>query len=326
MDSDAPVLAGFEEFAELAPSTPPLIDDEGRVRLSFSRMDTYRNCPRKFRYAYVDRIPGLGSPALSLGSSIHDALDRFYDRKLPTPPSEEELLGFLFEAWDSSGFEDLDRDEQVQFYRHAQDVLRRYHRRVLEDYRLPVATEMWFELPFEDAVVVGAIDRIDRDDDGSLHVIDYKTNRRAQPRARVAGSLQLAIYALACEHLYGQLPASVALDFVVAGVVVRVGLEEIDLDAARDAVRTTAAGIRAEEFIPTPNRLCDWCDHRALCPAWPDETQASDHLLGPVVARRTELRRQVRRELEELRALDDAVQRLTRELADDTSAPAEEPS
>ncbi len=321
-----PALEGFEEFEDLAPARPPLIDDAGRVRLSFSRMDAYRNCPRKFRYAYIDRIPGVGSPALSLGSSIHDALEHFYDRKLPTPPSEEELLGFLFDAWDSSGFEQLDREEQVQFYRHAQDVLRRYHRRAVADYRLPVATEVWFELAFDDAVVVGAIDRIDRDEDGSLHVIDYKTNRRAQPRARVAGSLQLAIYALACEDLYGDLPASVALDFVVAGVVVRVGLDEIDLDAAREAVATTAAGVRAGQFDPTPNRLCDWCDYRSLCPAWPDENGDGDQMLGSVVTRRAQLRRQVRRDLEELRSLDEAVVRLTRELAGDVSAPSEESS
>ena len=80
-------------FGELEPASPPLTDAQGRIRLSFSRIDSYRNCPRKFRYAYVDRLPGVPGPHLSFGTSIHGALEAFYDRKLPSCPTVEELLG-----------------------------------------------------------------------------------------------------------------------------------------------------------------------------------------------------------------------------------------
>jgi putative RecB family exonuclease len=252
------------------------------------------------------------SPQLSFGSSVHRALEAFYDRKLPIPPSEQELLDLLYEHWEPDGFVDLSRDEQVAHYRHAQQVLRRYHRRVVSDYRLPLNTEAWFELVIDDAVVVGAIDRIDVDDDGGLHVVDYKTNRRAQPRERVAGSLQLAIYALACESLFGRLPATVALDFVVAGTVVTVGVDDIDLEAAREAVRITAARVRAGAFEPTPNRLCDWCDFRTVCPAWP----ADEGGLGPAERRLAELRRSVRAQVRELREIEAGIERLRAELRD----------
>jgi RecB family exonuclease len=309
-------------YGELEPAGPPLIDDQGRVRLSFSRIDTYRTCPRQFRYAYIDRLPGVPGPHLSFGSSIHGALEAFYDRKLPACPTEEELLGALYACWDTSGFRDLPREEQLAYYRHAQDVLRRFHRRVAPTYRLPVATEAWFELPIGyEAVVVGSIDRVDVDDDGDLHVIDYKTNRKAKPRERVAGSLQLAIYALACRHLYGALPATVALDFVVPGVVVSVARDELDLEGARQAILDTAAAVRAERFEPVPNRLCDWCDFRAICPAWAGDPEAA---LGPAVAELDRLRRQVRRDVATLRALEAGVARLAAEAAtaDEVTAPA----
>ncbi|MBW3658899.1 MAG: PD-(D/E)XK nuclease family protein [Actinobacteria bacterium] len=295
-------------YGDLEPSSPPLIDDEGRVRLSFSRVDTYRNCPTKFRYSYIDRLPGQPGPHLSFGTSIHAALEAFYDRKLPDCPSEEELLGYLYDAWDSSGFAGTSREEQLAFYRHAQDALRRFHRRVAPTYRLPVDTEAWFELPVGDlAIVVGSIDRVDVDEDGELHVIDYKTNRKAKQRRYVAGSLQLAIYALACEHLYGRLPASVSLDFVVAGVEVRVGLDELDLDATRAAVTETAQGVLDARYEPTPNRLCDWCDYRALCPAWEGGAEGED-LLGPAVTELARLRRQVERDVRALRELEAGVE------------------
>jgi RecB family exonuclease len=300
-------------YGELEPAAPPLIDHEGRVRLSFSRVDAYRNCPRKFRYAYVDKLPGRPGPHLSFGTSIHAALEDFYDRKLPSCPTEEELLGFLYERWDSSGFAGVDRDDQLAFYRHGQDVLRRFHRRVAPTYRLPAATEAWFELPIGfEATVVGSIDRVDVDDDGRFHVVDYKTNRKVKDRQRVAGSLQLAIYALACRHLFGTLPATVSLDFVVAGVEVKVAVDDLDLDAARQQVLDAAAAIRAERYDPAPNPLCGWCDYRSLCPAW--EGDGGD-LLGPAVAELRSLRRQVARDVRELRDREAGVARIAEELA-----------
>ena len=308
-DDGNPVLVDVP--VDLVPQRPPLIDEHGRVRLSFSRIDTHRTCPRKFRYQYIDRIPSRPAPALSFGSSIHEALELFYDRKLPVEPTEDELVGFLYDTWDSSGFADVTRDEQKRWYQQGQDVLRRYHRRVTGSYQLPVATEAWFELPFEEAVVVGSIDRVDQDEDGNLRVVDYKTNKRVKDRTRVASSLQLAIYALACEHLYGELPVEVSLDFVVAGVEVTVGIEEIDLDAAREAVRETARAVVAAEFPPTPMRLCDWCDYRDACPAWEGD---GDEVLGTVDRELGDLRRQLGRDLARLRALEDARTRLHDEL------------
>ena len=303
-------------YGELEPAAPPLIDAQGRVRLSFSRIDTYRNCPRKFRYAYIDRLPGRPAPQLSFGSSIHAALEAFYDRKLPTCPSERELLGFLYDSWDSSGFRELGREEQLGYYRHAQDVLRRFHSRAAPTYRLPADTEAWFELPVGyEATVVGSIDRVDVDDDGGLHVVDYKTNRKLRNRARVAGSLQLAIYALACRHLYGALPRSVCLDFVVPGVEVRVDLDDLDLEGARQAILDTAAAVRAERFDPTPNPLCDWCDFRAVCPAW--NPQGDEQTLGAAVSEARRLRRRVGHDVRALRELEDGIARLVDEMGDD---------
>ena len=321
-DADAPAPAGT--YGELEPTSPPLIGDDGRVRLSFSRVDTYLNCPTKFRFAYVDRLPGKPGPHLSFGTSIHGALEAFYDRKLPEPPTEDELLDLLYEAWDSSGFAEVPREEQLRFYRHAQDVLRRYHRRAVASYRLPADTEAWFELPLGDeALVVGSIDRVDVDDDGTLHVVDYKTNRKVKNRDRVAGSLQLSIYALACEHLYGALPATVCLDFVVPGVEVRVRLDELDLDGARRKVADTARAILAEAYDPTPNRLCDWCDFRALCPAW--EGGGEGELLGPLTDEVSRLRRQVTRDVRALRQMETTLTRLTDELHARGVAPVDPP-
>ncbi len=144
-------------------------------------------------------------------------------------------------------------------------------------------------------------------DDGALEVIDYKTSKRVRDRDAVRRSLQLAIYALACEHLYGGLPVAVTLDFVVAGLQVRVPTSEIDLDGAREEVARVATAVRDERFEPTPNRLCDWCDYRALCPAWSGD---GPDLLGPASEQLVQLRRGVRRDVAAMRRLEATLQRL----------------
>jgi putative RecB family exonuclease len=293
----------------------PLLDEHGRLRLSFTRIDTYENCPRKFRYQYVDSLPTRPAPQLSFGSSIHAVLEWLYDRKHPELPSLDETLATLFEKWDTSGYAEVPREEQYAAYNHARDVIARFHARVAEaGFRLPAATEAWFELPFDDdVVVVGAIDRIDAHTDGSLHVIDYKTNRRAKSQKQVASSLQLAIYALATRALLGHDPATVALDFVVPGVVVEVGRDRLDLDAVADRVAAVAARVRARADDPTPNRLCDWCDFRSICPEWRPSADG-----GEVLARSRreaeDLRRRIARDVRRLRSIEDALPRIEGEL------------
>lgn len=301
--------AADEQLAALDDGRDPLTGEDGRLRLSFTRIDTLRNCALRFRLQYVDRLPQRPAPALSFGSSVHAVLEWLHDRKVPELPPLDEALEVLREVWDSTGYAEVDRAVQLREYEHARAVLAAYHARVeREGMRTPVATEAWFELPVgPDVTVVGSIDRVDVDPDGDLHVVDYKTNRKAKSRADVAASLQLGIYALATEHLYGSLPRTVALDFVVPGLVVRVDRDELDLAAVPRIVAEAAAAIRAGAADPNPTRLCDWCDFRAICPAWDGE---GDDVLGRAVVEATALRRRLRREVRELRVLEDSVRRL----------------
>jgi putative RecB family exonuclease len=295
----------------------PLRDASGRLRLSFTRVDTFEQCPRRFRYQYIDGLPQAPAPQLSFGSSLHATLEWLYDRKHPVLPTLDDTLQALYDRWEKEGYVDSERSEQLSAYEHARRILTDLHARIQrEGFRLPAAVEAWFELPFpDDVVVVGAIDRIDVDEDGSLHVIDYKTNRRARTRSQVKGSLQLAIYALATRELYGRLPRAVALDFVVPGVTVTVPIEELDLDSVPARLAAVAERIRAGEDTPTPNRLCDWCDFRDICPAWAEPGAATEPgTFGRAIQERDRLQRSVARDARRLLQLESAIERLGAEL------------
>ncbi len=287
------------------PSDPvgdPVGDPRGeenprRLQLSFSRVDTYQTCPLKYRFAYIDKLPTQPSPQLSWGSSIHAALEFWWGQKLPEPPSVEALLQALYDRWDDSGFEGMARDKKLKWYRYAQDVLRRHYERFAMTYAPAVASEAWFELDLgDDIVVMGSIDHVERTPSGGIGIVDWKTNRRAKTRKQVAASLQLAIYALAAVELWGHEPEWVALDFVVSGVRVAMPRREIDTDQALGTIRAVAARVREHLFPAEPNRLCQWCDYRNVCPAFQGE---GPDVAGLAVVELERLRR--RRERDETR-------------------------
>jgi DNA helicase-2/ATP-dependent DNA helicase PcrA len=275
------------------------------LRLSFSRVDTYRSCPLRFRFGYIDELPSVPGPHLSWGSSIHAALETWWDQKLPDPPPVEVMLDALYDQWDDEGFADVERDEKIRWYRHAQDVLRRHHQRFATAYEPAIATEQWFELDLgDDITVVGSIDHVARTPSGGIGIVDWKTNRKAKTRAQVADSLQLAIYAMAARELWGHDPEWVALDFVVPGVRVTVNRADIDIDAAARRITDVAAKIRAEAFEPKPSPLCNWCDWRSECPAFAGE---GPDVAGTALVELRRLRRRAERDRQRMESLESLV-------------------
>ncbi len=268
-------------------------------------MDTYESCPLRYRFGYVDELPSVPGPNLSWGSSIHAALEAWWDQKLPEPPPVEVLLDALYAQWDDEGFAGMERDEKVRWYRHAQDVLRRHHARFATSYEPAVVTEQWFEIDLGDEItVVGSIDHVARTPSGGIGIVDWKTNRKAKTRAHVANSLQLAIYALAARELWGHEPEWVALDFVVPGVRVTVDRSDIDVEAAVGRIKTVAAKIRAEAFEPSPSALFNWCDWRSECPAFQGE---GPDVAGTALVELRRLRRRAERDRERMASLETLV-------------------
>lgn len=272
--------------------TTELLEEQAAepLRLSFSRVDTYRQCPLRFRFSYLDKLPAEPSPHLSWGTSVHSALERWWTQKLPAAPPVETLLQALYDCWDDTGFEGMAREDKLAWYRHAQDVLRRHHERHAPGFVPAVASEAWFCLDLGDDIeVVGSIDHVARTPGGGIGIVDWKTNKRAKTRQDVRSSLQLAIYTLAAVELWGQEPEWVALDFVVPGVRVTVDRSDIDTEAALATLREVAREVRAEAFDPNPSRLCEWCDYRGLCPAFQGE---GPDVAGRAVVELERLRRQ----------------------------------
>ena len=102
-------------------------------------------------------------------------------------------------------------------------------------------------------------------------ITDYKTSdvrTVAKARQRARDSLQLQIYAMAYEAVAGRLPDAVQLHFLDTGVTGSAAVDPRRLTKARGQITVAAAGMRAGDYTPKPDRTtCGYCPFRAICPS-----------------------------------------------------------
>jgi putative RecB family exonuclease len=115
----------------------------------------------------------------------------------------------------------------------------------------------------------GIIDRLDRDDEGGLVVVDYKTGRAPGPgreRSKMAG---VETYALLCERALGVRPVAVRLLYLRAPVSVeREVLPTTVTRQERRAVAVWQAINKAHatgSFRVSPGPLCGYCAFADRC-------------------------------------------------------------
>jgi putative RecB family exonuclease len=247
--------------------------------LSPSRATDFMTCPLLYRFRVLDKLPEPPSPGAARGTLVHAVLERLFDEPQGsrTPQAARDLVPgqwerLLAEEPDLAGMfaEDSERDA---WFDEAREMLDRYF--TLEDpNRLePTHREMSVEAMLESGLMLrGYIDRLDVARTGELRIVDYKTGTAPREEYEARALFQMKFYALALWRARGIIPKMLQLIYLGNGELVRYVPDEADLLAterkinalwrAIDRARTTG------DWRPHPSRLCEWCSHQALCPAF----------------------------------------------------------
>lgn len=235
------------------------------MKISYSALSTYQTCPLQYRFQYLDKMPTAPSPSLSFGQSVHEALRWFYDVPTIDPHSLEELIDYLEECWTSEGY--ASPEEESRYFLQAKSAMELFHRNV-GGFQLPAALEHRFRVDVGFCSLSGVIDRLDKDLDGGFEIIDYKTNRRLPPAARLEKDLQLPIYHVAVENIWGVSPEKVTFYYVLLNHRYSMNMTPERIQQALDEIRVITECIEREEFEPRKSPLCPWCDFIDACPLW----------------------------------------------------------
>ena len=252
-----------------APAAPrPGIGDRP-LTLSYGQINDYLDCPAKYRYGHVVRIPTPASHQMVYGRALHAAVQAYHrgqlaGRSMPL----DELHAALDASWESVGF--LTREHEEARRAAAHEAVARFWEGQQRDPARPTAVERDFTVAFGRDRLRARYDRVDRDDAGRTVVTDYKSSDvrdLATANRRARESLQLSIYALAHEAEHGSLPDELALHFLESGIVGRTEPNEKRLAKAQESLTVVAEGIRGRHFTATPSPMrCGYCPFREICP------------------------------------------------------------
>ena len=235
-------------------------------------------CPLLFRFRSIDRLPEEPSAAAVRGTLVHRALETLFD--LPaeerTPSAAADLVARAFAEMerDEPAEADTMRDQpggepKLDFAPLLDAYFAMEDPRRLEPHARELGVSAQLVESFE---VRGFIDRVDRTEDGLIRIVDYKTGRSPAAAYEGKAMFQMRFYALVWWRMTGDVPRRLQLMYLGNGQQLRYEPTEEDLLsterkilALRDAISEAADAL---SFEPTPSRLCDWCSHRSLCPAW----------------------------------------------------------
>ncbi len=241
-----------------------------------SKLGAYEDCPRRYRFTYVDRpSPPKGPPWAhnSLGASVHTALKNWYglpvERRTPAA-----LPGLLKATWVSEGYQDGEQERAA--FRRALGWLETYLAEA-DPADEPVGVERTVAARTPVLALSGRVDRIDRRGD-ELVIVDYKTGRFQPTGDDARGSRALALYAYSAQRVFRRACMKVELHHLPTGTVAAHEHTEESLarhlrraeETAQDVMaadqRRADGGPIDEAFPPAPGPLCGWCDYRRSCP------------------------------------------------------------
>ena len=258
----------------------PEQDESIRLRsLSPSRAGDFLTCPLLYRFRVVDRLPEPPSPAAARGTLVHAVLERLFDHPAAarTPQAARSLLE---PEWARLSQEEpelaglfAEDDQRDVWLAEAAAMLDRYF--TLEDPRRlePAHRELHVETVLESGLLLrGYIDRLDVAPGGEIRIVDYKTGTAPREEFEARALFQMKFYALVLWRSQGQVPRLLQLIYLGSGEIVRYAPDEADLRATERKINALWRAIErardAVDWRPRPGRLCDWCAHKPICPAW----------------------------------------------------------
>ncbi|MCZ3387277.1 MAG: ATP-dependent helicase [Actinomycetia bacterium] len=268
---------GRRALSDIGRRDEPSAIDHG-MHLSGSQVEALVRCPLQWYLSRRVHAEGTRGTAAGFGGVIHALAEGVVREQLPA--ELDALTGALDDVWGQlqypAAWESAQEHEQAVA---AIDRFLRWHHDARD--RTVVSTEQQFSATFTVAGIElklsGRLDRLERDHEGTLVVVDLKTTANARSRSEVATDLQLATYrrlVAGSDAISDPVGAAELVQLrIPAGtrdpgpkVQRQEATEESDetLDAALvHAVTTISSGA----YPATPGPACSYCPFTITCPA-----------------------------------------------------------
>lgn len=245
--------------------------------LSPSRLGDFQTCPRRYQYASVERIPQPASYATTKGRFVHFIFEQLFHLEAPDRTGECART-FVPRAIDAILSEEVRTDIALddamldRLLRETSDIIDSYFE--MEDPRLVKneGVELRLGVEIDGTPLFGILDRLDRDDDGNLNIIDYKTGALPNRNYDSQTFANAELYAALCDAKLGERPTKIRLLYVAHGQSIERSVSEVVVRARCQAASQAWTRIRRYyddgDFPATPSKsACRFCSYQEICRA-----------------------------------------------------------
>ena len=252
---------------------------------SHSRLNTFQQCPRKYKFRYLDRLKSdtEGIEAF-MGKRVHEALEQLYkELKFTKQMTVEEVLQFYEREWEKHWHAHVQVVRAELNPGHYFELGRRcitdyYKRHAPFNQGRTLGLEERIELKLTDGersyTIQGFIDRLSWDPDTETYEIhDYKTGSSVPTQADADQDRQLALYQIGLLQRWPDAKRVKLVWHYLAADKELTSLRTLETLAALEAevigvIKQVEAETVRGVWEPRTSALCDWCEYKTLCPAW----------------------------------------------------------
>ncbi len=239
-------------------------ESKSNLTLSVSKVKTFEQCRSKYKFCYIDKLPRKEWDFHVFGSFLHEVLEDFHKSFMENPDQDfgsvmTKIFKCIAEKWKGK----INKDQKEK----SAAIIKKYVDDLYKD-GIPnvLGVEKSFYVDLNNKVLLnGYIDRVDCDQDGIIHVSDYKTTK---DKKYLNDFFQLITYA------YVLMMEDKNLEKVRASfVLLRHDMEKITKEYNRKQITKVAEKFLkfAEEieeeklWRPNPHFLCKYCDYLENC-------------------------------------------------------------
>jgi CRISPR/Cas system-associated exonuclease Cas4 (RecB family) len=197
-----------------------------------SSINTYKQCPRKYYYQYIEKLATLPNIHLVRGNIAHSVLEDFYDISLPEKDYsiffKNAIQKLLLHHWQKAeprlSLLDLTEDQKKFYFGETMLMLMNWVNYFIETFNeelqknipptqafhklTPIREQRYFSKTHHVQGFIDAVHHIENE----THIIDYKTNSNFNFKDEI--KLQLAIYSLLYFEKHGYPPSKVGIFFL----------------------------------------------------------------------------------------------------------------
>ncbi|MFA5020400.1 MAG: PD-(D/E)XK nuclease family protein [Candidatus Pacearchaeota archaeon] len=254
---------------------------------SHSRISTYENCPRKYKFQYIEHEEQDIQETIEvfMGKRVHETLEKLYkDKKFKKLVSKATLLRFYKEQWEK----EYSSDVLIVKEGLTAENYKKMGAKFIEDYYnryKPFDQLTILDLETEDRMTLKdgsqwhvRIDKFACDKEGNYYVCDYKTNAGMKDQDEADADRQLAMYSIWVKDKFKDAKSvklvwhMLAFDKDVYSERTEEQLEKLE-QGTINTIKKIEEATKKDNFSTSVNALCSYCGFKSKCPSFKHQVE-----------------------------------------------------